>query len=64
MTSNCFIKIKLILVRIQEFGEFRESLGIDEGSPTFTLFESRLNNTTRKGSRAKKQENASNDPDD
>ena len=53
-----------VLVHIQEFNELKETLGIDDGSPTFKLFESLLHSTVRRDWRSKKQENAPGDEAD
>ena len=53
-----------ILVHIQEFEELKETLGVDDGPPTFKLFESLLHSTLRRDWGAKKIENTPNDPED
>ena len=53
-----------VLVHIQEFNELKETLGIDDGSPTFKLFESLLHSMVRRDWRSKKQENAPGDEAD
>ena len=53
-----------ILVHIQKFEELKETLGVDDGSPTFTLFESLLHCTLRRDWRAKKTKNTLNDLDE
>ena len=49
---------------MQEFDELKETLDVDNGPPTFKLFESLLYNTVRRDWRAKKQENAPDDEND
>ena len=49
---------------MQEFGELKETLDIDDGSPTFKLFEYLLHSTVRRDWISKKQENVPADSND
>ena len=46
-----------VLTHVQEFGELKEALDVDDGPPKFKLFESLLHGTVRRDWRSKKTEN-------
>ena len=53
-----------VLVYMQEFGELKETLDVDDGPLTFNFFGYLLHSTVRRDWRAKKQENALDDTND
>ena len=53
-----------VLAHEQEFEELKETLGVDDGPPTFRLFDSLLHSTLRRDWRTKKQENLPDDAND
>lgn len=46
-----------VLTHIQEFNELKETLEMQDGAPSFNLFETLLHNNVRRDWRTKKQEN-------